>query len=163
MSRPLGEGGYPAPLGGALFPNNIPGIARLAVSYAFAVVLPHSAVQTRTNQTQDARVCSHDGPIRRRMLGYILTTDQSDGATPSICLLPPNNSRLATQLYHRPPRRGGKWVTTVTVCALPRVRRGSDRVTKTFVSRGTDGHPPRRCAREPRPWGPPRVAPRVAP
>eukprot|EP00959_Pyramimonas_sp_CCMP1952_P274631 5741000-Pyramimonas_sp.AAC.2 len=34
-----------------------------------------------TNQTQDARVCSHDGPIRRRTRGYILTTDQSDAGS----------------------------------------------------------------------------------
>eukprot|EP00959_Pyramimonas_sp_CCMP1952_P062331 1303165-Pyramimonas_sp.AAC.1 len=27
---------------------------------------------------QDVRVCSHDGPIRCRTCGYVLTTDQSD-------------------------------------------------------------------------------------
>eukprot|EP00976_Prorocentrum_cordatum_P066132 1178184-Prorocentrum_minimum.AAC.11 len=31
----------------------------------------------RTNQTQEAQVYSHDGPIRRRKHRYILTTDQS--------------------------------------------------------------------------------------
>eukprot|EP00959_Pyramimonas_sp_CCMP1952_P376650 7888890-Pyramimonas_sp.AAC.1 len=30
-----------------------------------------------TNQTQKARVYSHDGPIRRRKHGYIITTDRS--------------------------------------------------------------------------------------
>eukprot|EP00976_Prorocentrum_cordatum_P013886 277189-Prorocentrum_minimum.AAC.1 len=30
------------------------------------------------NQTQEARVYSHDGPIRHRKRGYVLTTDQSD-------------------------------------------------------------------------------------
>eukprot|EP00959_Pyramimonas_sp_CCMP1952_P141054 2952391-Pyramimonas_sp.AAC.1 len=30
-----------------------------------------------TNQTQEAQVYSHDGPIRRRKRRYILTTDQS--------------------------------------------------------------------------------------
>eukprot|EP00976_Prorocentrum_cordatum_P112760 1195588-Prorocentrum_minimum.AAC.3 len=30
-----------------------------------------------TNQTQEARVYSHDGPIRRRKRRYILTMDQS--------------------------------------------------------------------------------------
>eukprot|EP00976_Prorocentrum_cordatum_P008087 161055-Prorocentrum_minimum.AAC.2 len=29
----------------------------------------------RTHQTKDARVYSHNGPIGRRMHGYILTTD----------------------------------------------------------------------------------------
>eukprot|EP00959_Pyramimonas_sp_CCMP1952_P263774 5516480-Pyramimonas_sp.AAC.1 len=46
------------------------------------VVLLHVPLQLlrgrRTNQTQDAREYSHDGPIRRRTRGYILTTDQSD-------------------------------------------------------------------------------------
>eukprot|EP00976_Prorocentrum_cordatum_P059119 1175337-Prorocentrum_minimum.AAC.2 len=32
----------------------------------------------RTNQTPEARVYSHNGPIRRQKRGYILTTDQSD-------------------------------------------------------------------------------------
>eukprot|EP00959_Pyramimonas_sp_CCMP1952_P119456 2497775-Pyramimonas_sp.AAC.1 len=32
----------------------------------------------QTNQTQDARVYSHDGPIRRGTRGFILTTDPSD-------------------------------------------------------------------------------------
>ena len=32
-----------------------------------------------TNQTQEARVYYHDGPIRRRKRGYILTTEQSEG------------------------------------------------------------------------------------
>eukprot|EP00976_Prorocentrum_cordatum_P026553 539575-Prorocentrum_minimum.AAC.1 len=31
----------------------------------------------RTNHTQDARVYSHNGPIKHRKRGYILTTDQS--------------------------------------------------------------------------------------
>eukprot|EP00959_Pyramimonas_sp_CCMP1952_P035281 739125-Pyramimonas_sp.AAC.1 len=35
----------------------------------------------RTNQTQKARLYSHDGPIRRRKRGYILTTDQSDAGS----------------------------------------------------------------------------------
>eukprot|EP00959_Pyramimonas_sp_CCMP1952_P379256 7944391-Pyramimonas_sp.AAC.1 len=34
-----------------------------------------------TNQTQGAWVCSHDGPIRRRARGYVLTTDQSDAGS----------------------------------------------------------------------------------
>eukprot|EP00976_Prorocentrum_cordatum_P009478 189312-Prorocentrum_minimum.AAC.1 len=32
----------------------------------------------RTNQTHEAQVYSHDGPIRHRKHRYILTTDQSD-------------------------------------------------------------------------------------
>eukprot|EP00976_Prorocentrum_cordatum_P092677 1189054-Prorocentrum_minimum.AAC.2 len=35
----------------------------------------------RTNHTQGARVNSHNGPIRRRKRGYILTADQSLGRT----------------------------------------------------------------------------------
>eukprot|EP00976_Prorocentrum_cordatum_P063832 1177242-Prorocentrum_minimum.AAC.1 len=35
----------------------------------------------RTNQTQEARVYSHDGPIRRRKRGYILTMDQSEAGS----------------------------------------------------------------------------------
>eukprot|EP00959_Pyramimonas_sp_CCMP1952_P006937 144821-Pyramimonas_sp.AAC.1 len=31
-----------------------------------------------TNQTHDTRVYSHEGPIKRRKRGYILTKDQSD-------------------------------------------------------------------------------------
>eukprot|EP00959_Pyramimonas_sp_CCMP1952_P279310 5839815-Pyramimonas_sp.AAC.1 len=31
-----------------------------------------------TNQTQEARVYTHDGPIRRRKRGSILTMDQSE-------------------------------------------------------------------------------------
>eukprot|EP00959_Pyramimonas_sp_CCMP1952_P231461 4837985-Pyramimonas_sp.AAC.1 len=39
----------------------------------------------RTNQTtQEARICSHDGPIRRRKRGYILTTGQSDAGSADI-------------------------------------------------------------------------------
>eukprot|EP00959_Pyramimonas_sp_CCMP1952_P436396 9138129-Pyramimonas_sp.AAC.2 len=32
----------------------------------------------RTNQTHEARVYSHDGPLRRMKREYILMTDQSD-------------------------------------------------------------------------------------
>eukprot|EP00959_Pyramimonas_sp_CCMP1952_P161267 3372266-Pyramimonas_sp.AAC.1 len=35
-----------------------------------------SAVHPETNQTREARVYSHDGPIGRGKHGYILTTDQ---------------------------------------------------------------------------------------
>eukprot|EP00976_Prorocentrum_cordatum_P004928 96904-Prorocentrum_minimum.AAC.1 len=35
----------------------------------------------RTNQTHEAWVYSHDGPIRRRKRGFILTTDQSDAGS----------------------------------------------------------------------------------
>ena len=38
----------------------------------------------RTNQTQQAQVYSHDGPIRRRRRGYILMTDQSDAGDAGI-------------------------------------------------------------------------------
>eukprot|EP00976_Prorocentrum_cordatum_P099723 1191944-Prorocentrum_minimum.AAC.2 len=39
----------------------------------------------RTNQTQEARVYSHSGPIRRmKKRGYILTTDQSDTGSAGI-------------------------------------------------------------------------------
>eukprot|EP00976_Prorocentrum_cordatum_P051673 1043241-Prorocentrum_minimum.AAC.1 len=34
-----------------------------------------------TNRTQEAWVCSHDGPITRRTRGYGLTTDQSDAGS----------------------------------------------------------------------------------
>eukprot|EP00976_Prorocentrum_cordatum_P102538 1193093-Prorocentrum_minimum.AAC.2 len=37
-----------------------------------------------TNQTQDAWVYSHDGPIRCRMRGYIPTVDQSDAGRAGI-------------------------------------------------------------------------------
>eukprot|EP00959_Pyramimonas_sp_CCMP1952_P165304 3455553-Pyramimonas_sp.AAC.4 len=41
-----------------------------------------------TNQTQAARVYSHDGPIRRNRRGYILMMDQSDaGSTGTFYLL----------------------------------------------------------------------------
>eukprot|EP00959_Pyramimonas_sp_CCMP1952_P475272 9504095-Pyramimonas_sp.AAC.1 len=38
----------------------------------------------RTNKTQEARVYSPDGPIRRRKRGYILTTDPSDAGSAGI-------------------------------------------------------------------------------
>eukprot|EP00976_Prorocentrum_cordatum_P059543 1175544-Prorocentrum_minimum.AAC.2 len=34
-----------------------------------------------TNQMQEAWVYSHDGPIRHRKRGYILTMDQSDAGS----------------------------------------------------------------------------------
>eukprot|EP00959_Pyramimonas_sp_CCMP1952_P318940 6673010-Pyramimonas_sp.AAC.2 len=36
------------------------------------------------NQTQEARVYSHDGPIRHRKRGYILTMDQSGAGSAGI-------------------------------------------------------------------------------
>eukprot|EP00976_Prorocentrum_cordatum_P010575 211122-Prorocentrum_minimum.AAC.1 len=36
---------------------------------------------TVTNQTQEAQVYSHHGPIGCRKRGYILTTDQSDAGS----------------------------------------------------------------------------------
>eukprot|EP00959_Pyramimonas_sp_CCMP1952_P218498 4569983-Pyramimonas_sp.AAC.1 len=38
----------------------------------------------RTNQMQEARVYSHDGPIGRRKRGYIRTTDQSAAGSAGI-------------------------------------------------------------------------------
>eukprot|EP00976_Prorocentrum_cordatum_P004307 84644-Prorocentrum_minimum.AAC.1 len=38
----------------------------------------------RTNQTQEVWAYSHDGPIRRRKRGYILTADQSDAGSVGI-------------------------------------------------------------------------------
>eukprot|EP00959_Pyramimonas_sp_CCMP1952_P048432 1010971-Pyramimonas_sp.AAC.1 len=35
----------------------------------------------RTNQTQEARAYSHDGPIRHRERGSFLRTDQSDAGS----------------------------------------------------------------------------------
>eukprot|EP00959_Pyramimonas_sp_CCMP1952_P463111 9484353-Pyramimonas_sp.AAC.1 len=35
----------------------------------------------RINQMQEARVCSHDGPIGHSKCGYILKTDQSDAGS----------------------------------------------------------------------------------
>eukprot|EP00959_Pyramimonas_sp_CCMP1952_P246285 5147621-Pyramimonas_sp.AAC.1 len=43
-----------------------------------SAVLMVGIFSRRTNQTQEARVYSHDGPIRRRKRGYIITMDQSD-------------------------------------------------------------------------------------
>eukprot|EP00976_Prorocentrum_cordatum_P041101 834337-Prorocentrum_minimum.AAC.1 len=44
-----------------------------------------------TNQTQEARGYSHDGPIRRRKHGYIPTTDQSDTGSGTIVVAPPHS------------------------------------------------------------------------
>eukprot|EP00976_Prorocentrum_cordatum_P002032 40637-Prorocentrum_minimum.AAC.1 len=42
----------------------------------------------RTNQIQEARVYSHDGPLGRRKRGYVLTTDHSDvSLTSGVCKL----------------------------------------------------------------------------
>eukprot|EP00976_Prorocentrum_cordatum_P009141 182463-Prorocentrum_minimum.AAC.1 len=38
----------------------------------------------RTHQTQEARVYSHDEPIRRWKRGYILTTNPSDAGSAGI-------------------------------------------------------------------------------
>eukprot|EP00959_Pyramimonas_sp_CCMP1952_P339379 7107811-Pyramimonas_sp.AAC.1 len=38
----------------------------------------HYAFSRRTNQTQEAQIHSHDGPIRHRKCRHILMTDQSD-------------------------------------------------------------------------------------
>eukprot|EP00976_Prorocentrum_cordatum_P073505 1181122-Prorocentrum_minimum.AAC.1 len=40
--------------------------------------------QTQEARTQEVRVYSHDGPIRRRKCGYVLTTDQSDAGSAGI-------------------------------------------------------------------------------
>eukprot|EP00959_Pyramimonas_sp_CCMP1952_P275315 5754910-Pyramimonas_sp.AAC.1 len=45
-----------------------------------------SPLQTRPGPgTRPSEVYSHDGPIRRRKHGYILTTDQSDAGNMDIC------------------------------------------------------------------------------
>eukprot|EP00976_Prorocentrum_cordatum_P118099 1196411-Prorocentrum_minimum.AAC.4 len=64
----------------------------------------------RTNQTQEARVYSHDGPIRRRRRGYILTTDQSDAGGAGIFSRRTNQTQEARVYSHGGPigrrRRG---------------------------------------------------------
>eukprot|EP00976_Prorocentrum_cordatum_P061504 1176335-Prorocentrum_minimum.AAC.1 len=65
------------------------------------------------NQTRDARVYSHDGPIRRRKRGYILTTDQSDKES-TVCELaldhqprmPQPRRQLPCSHHARGPRQG---------------------------------------------------------
>eukprot|EP00959_Pyramimonas_sp_CCMP1952_P345213 7229484-Pyramimonas_sp.AAC.1 len=37
----------------------------------------------RTNHAQEARVCPHEGPTRRKKRGYIFTTDRSDAGNPA--------------------------------------------------------------------------------
>eukprot|EP00976_Prorocentrum_cordatum_P039887 810342-Prorocentrum_minimum.AAC.1 len=50
---------------------------RLAEGATGARLLASGIADLPTNKTQEARVYSRDGPIRRRKCGYILTTDQS--------------------------------------------------------------------------------------
>eukprot|EP00976_Prorocentrum_cordatum_P090456 1188133-Prorocentrum_minimum.AAC.7 len=59
----------------------------------------------RTNQTQEPRVFSHDGPIRRKKCGYILATDQSDARSAGI--FPRRTNRHRVSKSGPPVRRGG--------------------------------------------------------
>eukprot|EP00976_Prorocentrum_cordatum_P072331 1180672-Prorocentrum_minimum.AAC.3 len=53
------------------------GSAGIILLHFMGPPVPITARMQSTPQTQKARVCSHDGPIRRRKRGYILRTDQS--------------------------------------------------------------------------------------
>eukprot|EP00976_Prorocentrum_cordatum_P116402 1196156-Prorocentrum_minimum.AAC.5 len=59
----------------------------------------------RTNQTQNARVYSHNGPIRRKTRGYILTTDQSDAICAGIFSRRTNQTQDARVVLNRQPRQ----------------------------------------------------------
>eukprot|EP00976_Prorocentrum_cordatum_P062112 1176582-Prorocentrum_minimum.AAC.1 len=56
-----------------------------------------------SNQTQKARVYSHDGPIRRRKRGHILTTDQSDTGSAGIFSRRTNQIQEARAYSHDGP------------------------------------------------------------
>eukprot|EP00959_Pyramimonas_sp_CCMP1952_P265522 5551832-Pyramimonas_sp.AAC.1 len=58
--------------------------------------VPLSGGGQRTNQTQEAWVYSHDGPIGHGKRGYILTTDQSDAGSVGIFLRWTNRTREFT-------------------------------------------------------------------
>eukprot|EP00959_Pyramimonas_sp_CCMP1952_P121556 2541705-Pyramimonas_sp.AAC.1 len=48
-----------------------------------------------TNEAQEARVYSHDGPIRRRKRGYILAMDRSDAGSAGIFSRWTNQTQVA--------------------------------------------------------------------
>eukprot|EP00976_Prorocentrum_cordatum_P084313 1185607-Prorocentrum_minimum.AAC.1 len=86
-----------------------------------------------TNQTQEAWVYSHDGPIRRRKHGYILTMDQSDAKSAGI-FSKSTSPGSATALRTRTER---------AVLRAPHF-------VKPLLSRSTTGEfhsPPNYCAR----------------
>eukprot|EP00959_Pyramimonas_sp_CCMP1952_P300640 6288582-Pyramimonas_sp.AAC.1 len=57
---------------------------------------------------QEARVYSHDGPIRRRKHGYILTTDQSDAGSAGIFSRWTDRTQEAWVYSHDGPIRRGR-------------------------------------------------------
>eukprot|EP00959_Pyramimonas_sp_CCMP1952_P472683 9500455-Pyramimonas_sp.AAC.1 len=54
-----------------------------------------------TNQTQEAQGYSHDGPIRRRKRGYILTMDPSDAGSAGIFSRWTHQTRCGSHLARR--------------------------------------------------------------
>eukprot|EP00959_Pyramimonas_sp_CCMP1952_P201821 4220226-Pyramimonas_sp.AAC.2 len=53
----------------------------------------------RTNQTQEARVYSHDGPLRHRKRGCIIMTDQSDAGSAGIFSAHPKSVSSLTTAF----------------------------------------------------------------
>eukprot|EP00976_Prorocentrum_cordatum_P030740 625625-Prorocentrum_minimum.AAC.1 len=67
-----------------------------------------SIFSRRTDRTQEARVHSHDGPIRRRKRGYILTTDRSHAGSASIFSRRTDQTQEARVYSHDGPIRRRK-------------------------------------------------------
>eukprot|EP00976_Prorocentrum_cordatum_P090858 1188282-Prorocentrum_minimum.AAC.1 len=77
-----------------------PGVAHRA---HVALRALHAARQAASRVTQEARVYSHNGPIRRSKRGYILTTDQSDAGSAGIFSRRTNQTQEARVYYHEGP------------------------------------------------------------
>eukprot|EP00959_Pyramimonas_sp_CCMP1952_P196580 4110201-Pyramimonas_sp.AAC.1 len=84
---------------------------------------------TRTNQTQEAWVYSHDGPIRRGKRGFILTTDQSDTGSAGIFSQRPNQTQEDDYLA------SGLWLVILEVL----IPMGLWGVVRTLAVTGTGG------------------------
>eukprot|EP00959_Pyramimonas_sp_CCMP1952_P283299 5922137-Pyramimonas_sp.AAC.1 len=69
----------------------------------------------RTNQTQEACVCSHDGPIRRSKRAFVLTMDQSDAVSVRIFSRWTNQTQEACVYYRDGPIRRSKRAYILTM------------------------------------------------
>eukprot|EP00959_Pyramimonas_sp_CCMP1952_P067014 1399398-Pyramimonas_sp.AAC.1 len=69
---------------------------------------PHGIFSRQTNQTQEAQVYSHDGPIRCRKRRCIFTTDQSDAGSAGVFSQRTNQMQEAQVYSHDGPIRRRK-------------------------------------------------------
>eukprot|EP00959_Pyramimonas_sp_CCMP1952_P307175 6429196-Pyramimonas_sp.AAC.1 len=80
---------------------------------------PQTMFSRRANHTQEARACSHDGPIIRRKRRHILTTDQSYAGSAGMLSRRANHTQEARAYSHDGPiirKKRGHILTTDQSC-----------------------------------------------